>query len=300
MATWAYLGNFGISWTTENEIKQTLEAAGHTVVPLQENELNIEQIVISANKADYFLWTRTPGYLHGDGFQMLDRITVPTISWHLDLYWGIKREMSVQDDPFWRSDYVLQPDGNVEPFKALNINAYWLPPGVNAAECNLVERPMQHDLIFVGSWLTYHEEGRWRFRMIEELSRRYPTFEKYPKLNEGAIRGQPLNELYQSTRVTIGDSLSLEGNKTYTSDRIFESTGRGAFLLYPDIEWLTTIFPKEIFYVQGDVSGVEAKIDYYLTHEKEREELRRTCYEITVANHTYANRLDQVMEIIHG
>lgn len=300
MATWAYLGNFSISWTTENEIKKTLEDAGHTVLALQENQVTLEEAVRTANSADYFLWTRTYNYARFDLNAMLEAIKVPTISWHLDYYFGISRELAMGDDPFWRTDYVFQPDGDhLEEFKTMGVNAYFLPPAVYAGECNLVVRPPTHELIFVGSRDGYHREYPFRQELFSGLAMSHPQLELYPK--QEAIRGQALNELYQSTKVVVGDSLCLEGNQTYTSDRIFETTGRGGFILYPAIPWLTQIFPTAIFYEPRNIDSLKEKVSYYLQNgnRDEREELRRQCYEITKKDHTYANRLEEVMKVVN-
>lgn len=299
MAHIAYLGNFSLDFCTEVHIKKTLEKLGHTVIPLQENEVTLQQVVTTANSCDLFWWTRTYNYAKFDQWEMLRQLRVPSVSFHIDLYFGISREMDIANDPFWHTDHVFQVDGNhLEDFKALGINAYWLPPAVFAEECSLETKPMQRELVFVGSYDGYHKEWPWRQELVSHLRSEFPQTEFYPRGE--AIRGAQLNELYQSTKVAVGDSLNPSGNKTYTSDRIFETTGRGGFILYPRIEFLESIFPRDVFYDRGDWQGLREKILYYLSHEEERESLRKKCYEITSQNHTYDQRLQQIFEVINA
>lgn len=293
----AYLGNFKCSWCTEVHVALTLEKLGHEVVRLQEDAVFLDEIVAHANSSDIFLWTRTYNMLKSDGLEILRQITVPTVSFHLDYYFGISRQMGLETDPFWRTDYVFQPDGDhQEQFKNLGINSFWLPPAIFEDECYSENRDKIRDIIFVGSHNDYHGEYPFRRDLINWLFNSYPQFELFPK--DQAVRGAELNELYQSTKIVVGDSLHLDGNTTYTSDRIFETTGRGGFILYPRIKFLEEIFPKEIFYTGLD--ELHQKIEYYLTNEGEREKLRKECFEITKKNHTYTQRLKHLLKVVQN
>jgi len=294
-----YIGNFTFPWCTETHIALTLEKLGHRVISLQENTTTLADVLTACEDADYLFWTRTYGMMQFDGFEMLRRLTIPSVSFHLDYYFGISREAAMPKDPFWFTDYVFQPDGDhLEDFRKLGINAYWSPPGVYAGEVSLEEQGKSHEIIFVGSWREYHSEWPWRREMVTKLLGSYPQAETFPQGE--AIRGQQLNDLYQSTKIVVGDSLNPIGNTTYTSDRIFETTGRGGFILYPRIEWLTTVFPQEIFYESGNWPELSGKIQYYLSHDGEREELRKICHVVTKANHTYDQRLKAIFDVLRG
>lgn len=298
--TIAYLGNFKFAWTTERHIALTLEDLGHTVIRLQEDEKSVSEVILAANQADLFLWTRTYGMLQGDGFEMLRGITVPKTSFHLDYYFGISRQTQIKDDAFWFTDFVFQPDGDhLQEFKDMGINAYFSPPAIFKGGCYLLDRPLQHELVFVGSFVDYHGEWPWRREMVQSLMRSYPQFELWPRGE--AIREEQLNELYASTRVVVGDSLNPEGNKTYTTDRIFETTGRGGFIIYPEIQWVSEQFGESLItYKSGDWDGLKGKIDYFLKEENqaELEERRQACFEITKSKHTYHDRLNVILETI--
>jgi spore maturation protein CgeB len=84
----------------------------------------------------------------------------------------------------------------------------------------------------------------------------------------------------------------------YTSDRLFESTGRGGFTIYPRIKGLEEYFEdgKEIvFYEHGNLEDLSSKIDKYLKDDAEREKIRMAGHEKTKNDHTYLNRWTEIM-----
>ena len=84
-----------------------------------------------------------------------------------------------------------------------------------------------------------------------------------------------------------------------SSDRLFESTGRGGFTIYPDIKGLDVYFydKKEIvFYKHGDLIDLTNKINYYLDHPEEREEIRMMGHLRTKQEHTYINRWSSILK----
>ena len=112
-----------------------------------------------------------------------------------------------------------------------------------------------YDLIFVGN--PYYQE---RKNMIKRT---------------GAIvirntRGLALNKLLGQTKIVLGDSYPASG---CWSDRIYEITGRGGFIIHPTVRDLYDYIP------QFDRGNEQTMINYYLENEKEREELRKIQFE---------------------
>ena len=111
---------------------------------------------------------------------------------------------------------------------------------------------------------------------------------------------EDLNRIYAKSKIAIGDSLNINFSYPYyTSDRLFESTGRGGFTIYPDIKGLDVYFydKKEIvFYKHGDLIDLTNKINYYLDHPEEREAIRMMGHLRTKQEHTYINRWSSILK----
>ena len=119
----------------------------------------------------------------------------------------------------------------------------------------------------------------------------------------GVIRGHELNKLYAQSRIVIGDTLCPNFNYPYYfSDRLFEATGRGAFMIFPYIQGLEDYFRSEelVTYKYNDFTGLKSTIDYYLENDEKREEIRKRGFERTKKDHTYLKRWEQIIKTIYG
>ena len=307
----AYVGNFSLDFTTETHVAKTLQKMGHEVVRIQEtpnpNPGWAQRLV--PRDTDLFLFTRTWGKMVTlEDLKFLKELGIPTASYHLDLYVGLSRQSGLETDPFWRTEYVFSADGDPESqkyFESRGINHFWLLPAVYEDECIMSEPnndpTLQGDVIFVGGGAEYgHKEWPYRHQLVRFLAETYK--ERYRKYGypQRSVRGAELNQLYANAKVAIGDSVNVGFTHTnYTSDRLFESIGRGAFTIYPRIHGVAEIFPEslhDIFYDYGDFEGLRAKIDYYLAHDKEREALRLDCFRFVSASQTYTQRLQALLD----
>jgi len=77
------------------------------------------------------------------------------------------------------------------------------------------------------------------------------------------VRGEALNQIYANAKIVVGDTLNLDFKYPwYSSDRLFEVTGRGGFMIYPDIEGLDTFFERDkeiVFYTQDEIQKHQKK-----------------------------------------
>jgi spore maturation protein CgeB len=108
------------------------------------------------------------------------------------------------------------------------------------------------------------------------------------------VRGLPLNELYSSTKIVVGDS---QPSPHYWSNRLYETLGRGGFLLHPHTEGIETEFEDGkhlVLYDRNDLQDLYDKIDYYLSHDNARETIRRAGF--VKGKYTYKDRCRELMK----
>lgn len=309
----AYLGNFTLDFCTESHVAASIESLGHHVTRIQEGSTPASDIPPMVAGHDVFLWTQTYGLAETGGARwerelMLSDIKqqgVPTVAYHLDRWWGLGREDQVANEPFFKCDLVCTADGGHDAeWASAGVNHLWFPPGVYHAEAVDVEpQPrFRAEVIFVGSWQHYGHPEHWPYRqqLIANLRTWFGRrFVPWPRGR--AIRGRDLNALYASAKVVVGDSCISGGITNYWSDRIPETLGRGGFLIHPYVEGLEDHFtPDEhlVTYPPGEWGTLQHRIRHYLAIPDVREEIRAAGAAHARANHTYAVRMQQLIDAL--
>lgn len=304
-----YVGNFIFRHCTEVHIAKTLEDMGHEVVRHQEQRVGVIDEDELAESFDLVLWTRTwTGYVTHSFLHKCKTLSIPTASYHLDLYIGLKRQQYMDKDPFWHTDYVFTPDGDphsAEVFKRKDINHYYMPAAVFKPEAVMgtPRKEYEHDVIFVGGVAGYHaEDWPYRRQLYEFLKKTYGKRMKAygPPLTK-PVRNLDLNDLYASAKVVVGDSLCQNFNhQNYWSDRVYETTGRGGFLIHPYIKGLRDHFTMDelVVYEYGNFNQLQDRIEYYLKDKAAREKIRLAGHERTKRDHTYHNRMASMFEVL--
>lgn len=304
------LGNFGVDYSSETHHKKSLESLGHEVIAMQEGEALSQTIMSVAATSQMFVWIhthgwRTPGTVNM--VEVLDRlkaIGIPTLTYHLDLWLGLERQKDLDNDPFYRHiQHFFTVDKLMADWFNDNtlVKGHYMPAGVFDQECVMLppNGEPQNDVIFVGS-KGYHPEWQWRPQLINWLHETYgDRFKHYGGDGLGVVRGMPLNQLYANTKVVVGDSLCLNFEYPYYwSDRVYETTGRGGFLLMPKIEGLD----KQFVYNQqigvfkfGDFADLKKNIDFYVKNDKYRETVRQAGFAQTKNRYTYKHRWAQIL-----
>ncbi len=280
---------------------------GHQVMCLQETEATAVQISRTARDVDLFVWTHTHNWHTPEielGFtNAIARGNIPIITYHLDLWHGLHREQDMQTDPYWK---VLTDFFTVDKRMADHLNentkikGHYLPAGVFDQECQMVTPTESFDVCFVGS-RRYHPEWPYRGKLIDWLENTYRgRFRLYGQDGLGVRRGEDLNQVYANSRVVVGDSLCLGYNyPDYWSDRVYETTGRGGFIIHPRIEGITTQFVEGeeiVLYDFDNFPQLKSLIDYYLANPEEREGIRKAGHERTKNDHTYRHRWETILK----
>ena len=308
MAHIVFLGNFEVSYSSENHHAKSLESLGHTVCKLQERTIKDSFVLQEAMNSDLFIWVHTHGWVTPGSLGMglvleeLKKVNIPTMTYHLDLWFGLERQKDLEEDDFYKTiGHFFATDKLMTDWfnENTNVKGHFLPAGVYDKECYIHEDynkdEFEYDVIFVGS-KRYHHEHKYRAELIDFLRRIYGK--RFLHVggdgDTGTVRGNDLNRIYAKSKIAVGDSLNIDFNYPYyTSDRLFESTGRGGFTIYPRIKGLEEYFvdgEEIVFYEHGNLEDLKSKIDQYLDDNSTRELIRLNGHERTKQEHTYIHR----------
>jgi hypothetical protein len=106
-----------------------------------------------------------------------------------------------------------------------------------------------------------------------------------------------MNDFYASAKVTVGDSLCLDREKTrYCSDRAYEAPGRGGLLIMPQLDFLDEDYAGHLpMYPWGDWDDFERKIRHYLMNDADNQAVREETQAIVRDGHTYVSRVQELL-----
>jgi hypothetical protein len=328
----AFLGNFSVDFSSESHYLKTFQKLGHEVITFQEGERGdtTDHIFAEAQNCDIFFWVHTHGWENkgvltmNNMLKFLKERNIPFVGYHLDLWLGIERQKDLELDLYWKAlDYFFCTDALMVDW--LNERkdqgypkAFFLPAGVFEDECYLgtPREDFKFDVVFTGSVENYHPEWPYRKVLVDWLKHTYGNrFAHFGNGGREKLRGKDLNDLYASAKIVIGDTLCKNFNYPYyLSDRVFEVTGRGGFLIMPYIQGLETSFILGIkdysglyftkntrqiaTYPFNNFEYLKYQIDYFLKNDDEREEIRLAGHQRTKRDHTYTNRLSYLLGIV--
>lgn len=319
-----YIGNF-----TEREsplgycpnamwITETLRSLGHTVTAINEHDADADAdaILQETYRQKYDFILTEEGRLRGDFVndlergedivlglfsRVLDETKIPIVAWLSNIFYGImRRELQIKTNPIFRSDIVFSTDGGHDKeFRDAGVNHVNLRMGIYEPEAYL-GKPIYPtantvQVAFIGS--IYEEIWPYRKELVDWLGLTYKN--KFMHVGaRGEVRHDDLNNFVATVKVIVGDSVY---SPNYWSNRIYEVIGRGGFIIHPMVEGLEKEFtPYEHFvpYTFGDLKGLKEKIDYYMTHDEERERIRLAGFEHCKKHHTYKHRVQKMLDIL--
>jgi hypothetical protein len=304
----AYIGNFNPPHSTENHVAQAFRDNGHQVTPLQEELCDWATLAQRAHDLyDLVLWTRTPDLDRCDP-HALANIRPPVVGYHLDRWWGLRRETEITTSHFFAVDLLATADGDHDDqWASVGVEHLWLPPAIAVAEVRTGTHRDRFacDVAFVGNWRgDYHPEAKHRAALIKHLKRNWGGRVRFfPEVGQERIVGVELADLYASVKVVVGDSCSVGDRYTkgrrltrYHSDRIPETLGRGGVLVHPHTEGAP--YGPVVHYVgwdEGDWRGLDKALVSLLADDERRARLAYKGQAWVRKHHTYSNRVNELL-----
>lgn len=177
--------------------------------------------------------------------------------------------------------------------------------GLNAAYWQVAAEPFEpkateksHDILFLGN---NYSPAREKFgAFLRSLPYNVGLYGKW-----GQSDGHTLYDfarsgaLYTRCKIAVGDS--QHAGYGFVSNRFFEATYHGAFLLHQTIEGMEELtgFVDGVHYVSWtDLDDLKDKIDYYMAHEDERQRIADAGKRFNREHHSFECRVEEFMKLI--
>jgi hypothetical protein len=167
-------------------------------------------------------------------------------------------------------------------------NAHWLPLACDREAHRPIERRKDYDIAFVGSI-----ERSLHAQRIDRLDR---LAHHFSILNDTALDADAMSEAYARGRLAFNSSVAQDLNM-----RVFETMAMGVPQLTnrdADVNGLLDLFRDGEHLIAYDDDDLVEKAAYYLADENARLQLGRRAREEVLARHTYAHRVQTLLETV--
>ena len=231
---------------------------------------------------DYDLYLRID---HGDYKYDLPQYLKPQVFLAIDTH--LKKPFKKIVKQAKHYDFVICVHKNsIKSLRCRGISAEWLPVACDPEIHKKLDVPKIYDIGFVGTG----GKKSLRCTLLQELDKRYP------KSFLGMVPFTQMSQIYSASKIGFNYSIRNDINM-----RMFEVMSCGALLLTNKIKGngfeelfeegkhlVTYRSQKELFRL----------VDYYLAHDREREQIARNGYQLVVGCHTYEIRLAKMLDYI--
>lgn len=225
----------------------------------------------------------------------LPALSFPTIAYFMDAYPpGIAQRTPYLETLAPLFDYLFVAHRAAIPFfQKLRPGAplYWLPPCCDPAVHGDQRQQRIYDVGFVGQVNDSYPD---RVRLLNTLERQY-------RMNDFRRRyyRQELAHIYSQSKIVI----NISHTDQIIPMRFFEAPAAGAMLLTQRSRsnGQDELMREGSEYVSFDtIEDALEKVAYYLAHPHEREQIAAAGQQAVLANHTYAQRVAQLLQTVQA
>ncbi len=171
----------------------------------------------------------------------------------------------------------------------------FMPQGCYTSEAFPQHKLYNHQVVFLGRRQRNDQRYEQRNAILDAFKQNIGLDEF-----ENTIDIADTISLYQKSKIVLGSSWRND-IELYSSDRIFNVLGAGGFYLcsyFPGIEKMF-INRKHLVWFKTAEEGIQLT-RHYLIHDKEREKIAYNGYELVKNNHTYKDRVKNIVDIIQN
>jgi hypothetical protein len=202
-------------------------------------------------------------------------------------------ESRLYDSYFCIHRYQIPPDAGIEYLPAIAYdpeNYYPITP----------RPPKRHDVTFVG------REKRRRVEVMKHILDfnpsivgpgwdALPAFQ--PHVKATMIVGEPLNRLYNETKIVLNISAWENQGQDCPNLRIADVPATGSLLLSDYSDYAAELFqPGKEMEFYNSIDELRDKLKYYLAHDEARERIARAGYEKACTLATYRDKVKLILD----
>lgn len=197
----------------------------------------------------------------------------------------------------------------VRSFRQLGLSSEYLGIGF---EASLLSRKFKaipkYKSVFIGSYSNNHSQGNqvleyvaqktstefWGYKTAS-LALNSPILKKF----HGPVWGIDMYNILHNSQISLNRHINIA--KQYAVNmRLYEATGMGTMLITDAKKNLDSVFSvgKEVEAYNTKQDLVD-KINYYLNHQAKRESIAKAGQKRTLANYTYAIRMQELTTILN-
>jgi len=200
-------------------------------------------------------------------------------------YWEIDNHIHQANDvhKYYLVDFLFVAQKHFLPLYPAN-KTYWVPLAADPEKHKLYSREkIQYDVGFLGND-TYPK----RRELLEKIN------QKYKLLWSTSESGEQYSRMLSRCKILFNYAMDRDMNM-----RFFEAMSIGRMLLSDKVDGQDDLFVDGKHYVSfKDWEDLDQKIEYYLKHQLEREKIAKDGAFYTHSFHTYADRVNKMLEIM--
>jgi spore maturation protein CgeB len=248
--------------------------------------------LVRAERPKYVLWPSYMYEIQESTFQHIRDEGTIVIGWFWDDH------TRFDDYSKWWIPYVdyfiTDDDLSVPKYEQLGARCLLAPMACNPDLYPRLDLPTQYDVSFVGANISNRE------KLLSALKERGIAVHIFGKgWGEGYVSFDKMINIFNASKINLNFAGVSDYGVKQLKGRVFEIPMCGGFEL---TEYVPGI--EEYFEIDGEIVCFENideaadKIEYYLSHETERERIAQAGYERAHRDHTWSKRLSEVFQEI--